>query len=75
MLAVSGPYINAETTAGGIAHWATSEVAGSLRSNASDWQDAWKDYIYAIINATVPNQISHGGPVIGMPRLSSVQDR
>jgi hypothetical protein len=68
MLAVSGPYINAETTAGGIAHWATSEVAGSLRSNASDWQDAWKDYIDAIINVTVPNQISHGGPVIGISR-------
>jgi phosphatidylserine/phosphatidylglycerophosphate/cardiolipin synthase-like enzyme len=62
----AGPYINAETTAGGIAHWATSEVAGSLRSNASDWKAAWKGYISAIIEAAAPNQINHGGPIIGM---------
>jgi beta-galactosidase GanA len=27
-----GPYINAETTAGGIPHWVTSRVAGELRN-------------------------------------------
>ncbi|KAK7044841.1 glycoside hydrolase family 35 protein [Favolaschia claudopus] len=59
-----GPYINAETTAGGIAHWATSQVAGSLRTSASDWEAAWQDYIAGVINQTAPNQISHGGPVI-----------
>lgn len=58
-------YINAETTAGGIAHWATSEVAGNLRTNDTDWQAAWQDYINGIIDVTAPNQISSGGPVIG----------
>lgn len=58
-------YINAEATAGGIAHWATSEVAGKLRTNASDWKAAWQDYIHGFIDVTVPNQISNGGPVIG----------
>ena len=58
-------YINAETTAGGIAHWATSEVAGQLRTNATDWRAAWQDYIQGIINVTAPNQITAGGPVIG----------
>lgn len=59
-------YINAETTAGGIAHWATSEVAGQLRTNATDWKAAWQDYIQGIINVTAPNQITAGGPVIGL---------
>ncbi|KNZ71656.1 putative beta-galactosidase C [Termitomyces sp. J132] len=56
-----GPYINAETTAGGIAHWATS-----LRTNASDWRAAWQAYIQGIIDETVPNQITQGGPVIAI---------
>jgi Glycosyl hydrolases family 35 len=59
-------YINAETTAGGIAHWATSEIAGPLRTNSTDWSEAWQAYIQGIIKVTVPNQISTGGPVIGM---------
>ncbi|KAF7335702.1 Glycoside hydrolase family 35 protein [Mycena venus] len=60
-----GPYINAETSAGGIAHWATAEVAGRLRTNDSDWTEAWRDYIQAIIKETAPYQINVGGPVIG----------
>ncbi|KAJ8517999.1 hypothetical protein ONZ45_g4873 [Pleurotus djamor] len=59
-----GPYINAETTAGGIAHWATSEVTGELRTNDPSWRAAWQDYIQGIINETVPNQITENGPVI-----------
>lgn len=58
-------YINAETTAGGIAHWATSEVAGTLRTNDTDWKAAWQAYVQGIIDVTAPNQISNGGPVIG----------
>ncbi|GLB38736.1 putative glycoside hydrolase family 35 protein [Lyophyllum shimeji] len=61
-----GPYINAETTAGGIAHWATSEVAGTLRTNDTDWKAAWQDYIQGIIKVTAPNQITAGGPVIAI---------
>ncbi|TFK72820.1 glycoside hydrolase family 35 protein [Pluteus cervinus] len=61
-----GPYINAETSAGGIAHWATTEVAGDLRTNDTDWSDAWRAYIQGIIDVTAPNQITKGGPVIGI---------
>ena len=60
-----GPYINAETTAGGIAHWVTSQTKGTLRTNATDFHDTWQDYIQGIIAQTVPNQITEGGPVIG----------
>ncbi|KAI0278189.1 glycoside hydrolase family 35 protein [Russula aff. rugulosa BPL654] len=59
-----GPYINAETTAGGIAHWVTSQTKGTLRTNATDFHDTWQDYIQGIIEQTVPYQITEGGPVI-----------
>ena len=65
-----GPYINAETTAGGIAHWVTSQTEGALRTNATDFHDTWRDYIQGIISQTVPNQITEGGPVIGELHLS-----
>ena len=42
-----------------------SEVAGQLRTNATNWRAAWKDYIQGIITVTAPNQITAGGPVIG----------
>lgn len=61
--------INAETTAGGIAHWVTSLTTSELRTNATDFKDAWTPYIDAIIEATVPNQVSNGGPVIGMSAI------
>jgi len=61
-----GPYINAETSAGGIAHWTTSEVAGQLRTNATDWNAAWQAYIQGIIKVTAPNQITAGGPVVAI---------
>ncbi|EIW81147.1 glycoside hydrolase family 35 protein [Coniophora puteana RWD-64-598 SS2] len=59
-----GPYINAETTAGGIAHWLTSTVNGTLRTNETDWYDSWQDYMHGIVNNTVGYQINEGGPVI-----------
>ncbi|KAH8977974.1 glycoside hydrolase family 35 protein, partial [Lactarius hatsudake] len=59
-----GPYINAETTAGGIAHWATSQTEGSLRTNATDFNAAWQDYIQGVITQAAPNQITEGGPII-----------
>ncbi|KAJ3543307.1 hypothetical protein NM688_g5870 [Phlebia brevispora] len=61
-----GPYINAETTAGGIALWVTTLTSSELRTNASDFEAAWKPYIHGIIDATVPNQITNGGPVIAV---------
>ncbi|KAF9240278.1 glycoside hydrolase family 35 protein [Melanogaster broomeanus] len=47
-----------------IAHWATSEVAGELRTNATDWEAAWQDYIQGVVTETVQYQVSQGGPVI-----------
>ncbi|ESK83683.1 glycoside hydrolase family 35 protein [Moniliophthora roreri MCA 2997] len=61
-----GPYINAETSAGGLAHWTTTEVKGKLRSNASDYREAWTPYILGIIREAVDYQITQGGPIIAV---------
>ncbi|KAG8737536.1 hypothetical protein FRC10_008085 [Ceratobasidium sp. 414] len=61
-----GPYINAETSAGGIPHWVTTEVAGHLRTNASDYAAAWAPYVKAISEAVKGYQVSEGGPVVAI---------
>ncbi|KAI0684047.1 glycoside hydrolase superfamily [Cytidiella melzeri] len=61
-----GQYINAETTAGGIALWSTSLTVSELRTNASDIEASWQQYVDAIIDMTLENQISNGGPVIAI---------
>ena len=58
--------INAETTAGGLALWSTSLTHSELRTNATDIEASWQQYIDAIIDLTVRNQISNGGPVIAV---------
>lgn len=58
--------INAETTAGGLALWSTSLTHSELRTNATDIEASWQQYIDAIINMTVENQITNGGPVIAV---------
>lgn len=55
-----------ETTAGGIPHWVTSEVAGHLRTNDTDYHATWVPYIDAVSEITRKNQITEGGPVIAM---------
>ncbi|KZT69507.1 glycoside hydrolase family 35 protein [Daedalea quercina L-15889] len=59
-----GPYINAETTAGGIALWATSQVASTLRTNATDYYDAWQDYVGEVASSVIGNEVTDGGPIL-----------
>jgi len=58
-----GPYINAETTGGGIPGWATL-IKGHLRTNATDFYDAWRPYIRKLDEQTRGHQADEGGPVI-----------
>ncbi|KAL8286237.1 hypothetical protein RQP46_004725 [Phenoliferia psychrophenolica] len=60
-----GPYINAETTGGGFPGWVTT-LKGDLRSNATDYEEAWTPYIQEICRITKPYQVNYGGPVILM---------
>ncbi|KAI0642855.1 glycoside hydrolase superfamily [Trametes meyenii] len=59
-----GPYINAETTAGGLALWSTSLVEGAVRTNTTTWNAAYQPYVSHIIDATKLNQVTRGGPVL-----------
>ncbi|KAH9948330.1 glycoside hydrolase superfamily [Amylocystis lapponica] len=56
--------INAETTAGGIALWATSRTSSEFRTNATDFEDAWTPYIAQVASYVVPNQVSNNGPIL-----------
>lgn len=51
-----GPYINAETTVGGMAPW-TVNIDAVLRTNDTAWQAAWKPYINAISRMVVKHQV------------------
>ncbi|OSC98180.1 glycoside hydrolase family 35 protein [Trametes coccinea BRFM310] len=59
-----GPYINAETTAGGLALWSTSLVEGAVRINSTSWNVAYQPYVSKIIEASKPNQVTEGGPML-----------
>lgn len=72
IIARPGPYINAETTTGGVpGHVVTipgdpfwNPYNGELRSNDTNFHNAWQDYWNAVIQVIAKNQITHGGPVI-----------
>ncbi|KAH8928260.1 glycoside hydrolase family 35 protein [Atractiella rhizophila] len=58
-----GPYINAETTGGGIPGWVAASLA-TLRDNSTAYFNAWKPYISEISRIAARNQVDKGGPVI-----------
>ncbi|KAH8829076.1 glycoside hydrolase family 35 protein [Flagelloscypha sp. PMI_526] len=72
IIARPGPYINSETTAGGVpGHVLTlpgdtpwNLYNGMLRSNLTIYHDAWQQYVDAITQVIAKNQITEGGPVI-----------
>ncbi|KAG8942338.1 hypothetical protein FRC04_003790 [Tulasnella sp. 424] len=70
-----GPYINAETTAGGIPHWVTAHVSGHLRTNDTVYYSAWRPYIDKVAELVAPHQITRGGPVIAVQLENEYVDR
>ncbi|KAJ7695959.1 glycoside hydrolase family 35 protein [Mycena rosella] len=63
MIARPGPYINAETTGGGFPGW-VGNIAGALRTNNTNYTQAWSPYMTAISKIIARNQITNGGPII-----------
>ncbi|KAJ7196639.1 glycoside hydrolase family 35 protein [Mycena pura] len=59
-----GPYVNAETAAGGIPGWATN-IPGLARTNQTLYRDAWLPYVQGFAEATAPFQWPDG-PVIAV---------
>ncbi|KAJ6467728.1 glycoside hydrolase superfamily [Mycena sanguinolenta] len=58
-----GPYINAETSAGGIPGRVTN-IAGFLRSNDTDYYESYQDYYRSVTDIIRRYQVTKGGPVI-----------
>ncbi|KAE8380239.1 glycoside hydrolase superfamily [Aspergillus bertholletiae] len=63
LIARPGPYINAETSAGGIPGWVL-RIQGAIRSMSPDYVDAVKDYMSVVGKIIANAQITRGGPVI-----------
>ncbi|KAF9526883.1 glycoside hydrolase family 35 protein [Crepidotus variabilis] len=63
LVARPGPYINAETTAGGFPGWG-SYTAGLWRTSNQSYFDAYTGYIKTVGQKIADNQITKGGPVI-----------
>ncbi len=59
-----GPYINAETTAGGFPGWLTTGAYGTLRNNDSRYTAAWKPYWLKMAEIIAPHQVGNGGNVL-----------
>ncbi|KAJ5706029.1 hypothetical protein N7536_001718 [Penicillium majusculum] len=63
LIARPGPYINAETTAGGIPGWVLRNQA-VIRSDDPEYLNATANYLSTLGQIIERAQITHGGPVI-----------
>ncbi|KAG9316763.1 glycoside hydrolase family 35 protein [Chiua virens] len=63
LMARPGPYINAETTAGGFPGWGTY-TPGLWRTSNTTYFEAWQNYVSSIGQILAENEITNGGPVI-----------
>lgn len=63
LIARPGPYINAETSAGGIPGWVL-KIKGVIRSNSTDYLSATDEYMRVLGEAIAEAQITNGGPVV-----------
>lgn len=59
-----GPYINAETNAGGFPLWLTTGDYGALRDNDTRYTEAWTPFMSKVAELTAPYQITRGQNVI-----------
>ncbi|KAB8231913.1 glycoside hydrolase family 35 protein [Aspergillus alliaceus] len=59
-----GPYVNAESNAGGLALWATTGAYGKLRDNDLRYLDALTPYWANVSEIIAPHLITNGGNII-----------
>ncbi|WBB59032.1 beta-galactosidase [Streptomyces sp. WMMC500] len=58
-----GPYINAETSGGGLPAWLKT-VEGRARSSDAGYTAAYREWLTEINRIIVPHQVTRGGPVV-----------
>ncbi|EGO25493.1 glycoside hydrolase family 35 protein [Serpula lacrymans var. lacrymans S7.9] len=63
LMARPGPYINAETTAGGFPGWGTY-TPSLWRTSNTTYYEAWQNYVSTTAHILAENQITNGGPII-----------
>lgn len=59
-----GPYVNAESNAGGFPLWVTTGAYGTLRDSDERYTGAWTPYWSTISQLVAPHLITNGGNVI-----------
>lgn len=59
-----GPYVNAETNAGGFPLWLTTGEYGALRNDDERYTAAWTPFMEEIAKFTEPHLVTNGGNVI-----------
>ncbi|KAK1986708.1 family 35 glycosyl hydrolase [Colletotrichum cereale] len=59
-----GPYVNAETNAGGFPLWLTTGEYGSLRNDDPRYTEAWTPYWSEISKVIAPHLVTNGGNVL-----------
>lgn len=64
MIIRPGPYVNAETNAGGFPLWLTTGEYGDLRNDDDRYTAAWEPYWTEISAVVEPHLITNGGNVI-----------
>lgn len=64
MIVRPGPYVNAETNAGGFPLWLTTGAYGELRTSDPLYTNAWKAYWSNISEIIKPYLITNGGNVV-----------
>lgn len=64
MMVRPGPYVNAETNAGGFPLWATTGAYGALRDDDPRYTAAWAPYWGNVSRLVAPRLVTNGGNVI-----------
>ncbi|KAI8938541.1 hypothetical protein NX059_004427 [Plenodomus lindquistii] len=64
VIARPGPYVNAETNAGGYALWTSDGSGGKYRTSDATYRQAWSEWVAEVGAIIAKNQITNGGPVI-----------
>lgn len=64
MIVRPGPYVNAESSAGGFPLWVTTGAHGTLRNNDSRYTDAWTPYWAGVAELVAPHLVTRGGSVV-----------
>ncbi|KAJ7069720.1 glycoside hydrolase family 35 protein, partial [Mycena amicta] len=59
-----GPYVNAETTAGGFALWTVTGAYGELRDDDPRYTAAWTPFMDEINKITTQHQVTNGGSIL-----------